>query len=160
MPSARGSNERFRGGPPPESQVVSKAELTGDLCVGSAPGETWRLGRRRACANSRHSGNARLRELIKRDSSYPDHFRSSVLQILPKTMARDGVLECEVVYKQKLGTGATGLKSTSHGLSRCCSNAARGESNVRAHFCSGRAEETGRVRFLDNGDTRNLPPIQ
>jgi hypothetical protein len=32
-----------------------------------------------------------------------------VLQILPKTMARDEVVRREALYKHKLGTRATGL---------------------------------------------------
>jgi hypothetical protein len=43
--------------------------------------------------------------------SDPEQFRFSVLQILPKTMARDEVLQRETLYKHKLGTRAKGLNS-------------------------------------------------
>jgi hypothetical protein len=56
-------------------------------------------------------GNVRLRELIRSDSDYPEQFRFSVLQILPKAMALDEVLQRETLYKLKLGTRATGLNS-------------------------------------------------
>jgi hypothetical protein len=85
------------------------AQGSGDLYIGSAYGEGGIWGRWRNYTNSGDGGNARLRELIRRDSSYPEQFRFSVLQILPKTMARDEVLQREVLYKHKLGTRATGL---------------------------------------------------
>ena len=56
--------------------------------------------------------NARLRELIKRDSDYPRRFCYSVLQVLPKTMARGEVFKREQLYKEKLGTRAQGLNVT------------------------------------------------
>lgn len=87
------------------------AQGTGDLYIGSAYGESGIWGRWRNYAISGDGGNVRLRELIKRDSAYPDQFRFSVLQILPKTMARDEVLKRETLYKHKLGTRATGLNS-------------------------------------------------
>ena len=47
--------------------------------------------------------------LFKLWSVYPNQFRFSVLQILPKTMARDEVVRREALHKRKLGTRATGL---------------------------------------------------
>jgi len=85
------------------------AEDCGDLYVGSAYGEEGIWGRWRSYAASGHGGNARLRALVKRDPSYPGHFRFSVLQVLPKTMAREEVLRREARYKEKLGTRAIGL---------------------------------------------------
>ncbi len=87
------------------------AQGSGDLYIGSAYGESGIWGRWRYYAISGDGGNVRLRELIKRDSAYPEQFRFSVLQILPKTMARDEVLKRETLYKRKLGTRATGLNS-------------------------------------------------
>ncbi len=87
------------------------AEGSGDLYVGSASGETGIWGRWRNYAISGDGGNVRLRELIRRNSDYPEEFRFSVLQILPKTMALDEVLQRETLYKLKLGTRATGLNS-------------------------------------------------
>jgi len=87
------------------------AEGSGDLYVGSASGETGIWGRWRNYAISGDGGNAKLRELINNDSNYPEQFRFSVLQILPKTMARHEVVQRETLYKYKLGTRATGLNS-------------------------------------------------
>ena len=56
-----------------------------------------------------HGGNALLRDLIARDPNYPSAFRFSLLQILPRTMAREEVIKREAVYKAKLGTRAKGL---------------------------------------------------
>jgi hypothetical protein len=85
------------------------AETSGDLYVGSASGEEGIWGRWRQYAISGDAGNALLRKLIKSDPAYPDRFRLSLLQILPKTMARDEILRREVLYKAKLGSRAKGL---------------------------------------------------
>lgn len=87
------------------------AQASGDLYVGSAYGESGIWGRWRNYASSGNGGNVRLRELITSNSAYPEQFRFSVLQILPKTMAREEVLKREMLYKNKLGTRATGLNS-------------------------------------------------
>jgi hypothetical protein len=87
------------------------AQRSGDLYVGSASGGDGIWGRWRNYAHSGDGGNVQLRELIGSDSSYPGQFRFSVLQILPKTMARDDVVRRETLYKHKLGTRATGLNS-------------------------------------------------
>jgi hypothetical protein len=50
-----------------------------------------------------------LRDLIAQDPADPNQFRFSVLQIVPKTMARDEVVRREALYKRKLGTRALGL---------------------------------------------------
>lgn len=85
------------------------AERTGDLYVGSASGEGGIWGRWRAYASNGHGGNALLRKLIRRDKAYPANLRFSILQILPKTMTRDEIIQREAIYKQKLGTRAQGL---------------------------------------------------
>lgn len=85
------------------------AEGSGYLYVGSATGDQGIWGRWREYAASGHGGNARLRALLRRDRAYPKGFRFLLLQVLPKTMARDEVLKREALYKRKLGTGATGL---------------------------------------------------
>lgn len=87
------------------------AEGTGDLYVGSASGEGGIWGRWRNYADSGDGGNARLRELIQRDTNYPKQFRFSVLQTLPKTMAREEVVRRESSYKQKLGKRAACLNA-------------------------------------------------
>lgn len=85
------------------------AERSGNLYVGSASGTEGIWGRWRNYANSGDGGNVKLREVIRNDSSYPEQFRFSVLQVLPKTMARDEVVRREALYKDKLGSRATGL---------------------------------------------------
>jgi hypothetical protein len=87
------------------------AQRSGDLYVGSAYGESGIWGRWRNYADSGHGGNAKLQELILHDPAYPQDFRFSVLQILPRTMARDEVLQRETSYKTKLGSRATGLNA-------------------------------------------------
>jgi hypothetical protein len=79
------------------------------MYVGSATGEGGIWARWRQYASSGHGGNSLLRDLIARDGTYPAQFRFSLLQILPKTMTRDEVIQREVLYKRKLGTRATGL---------------------------------------------------
>ncbi len=85
------------------------AETSGDLYVGSASGEGGVWGRWRQYAASGDGGNALLRDLIQRDAAYPDRFRFSLLQVLPKTMARDEISRRESFYKVKLGSRAKGL---------------------------------------------------
>jgi hypothetical protein len=87
------------------------AQTTGDLYVGSAYGVDGFWGRWSNYARSGDGGDIQLRELIARDSAYPGQFRFSVLQTLPKTMARDEVIRRETLYKNKLGTRAIGLNS-------------------------------------------------
>lgn len=85
------------------------AAASGDLYVGSAYGKDGIGGRWREYAKSGHAGNTLLRKMIRRESAYPSAFRFSLLQILPKTIARDELLRREALYKAKLGTRATGL---------------------------------------------------
>lgn len=88
---------------------VILAEGSGNLYVGSATGESGVWGRWRDYANSGHGGNVHLRKLMERNSSYPERFRFSILQILPKTMARARAHDIEELYKKKLGTRTIGL---------------------------------------------------
>jgi len=79
------------------------------MYVGSATGEGGIWARWQHYAYTGHGGNALLRDLIAQDPAYPNQCRFSVLQILPKTMARAEVIHREALYKRKLGTRATGL---------------------------------------------------
>lgn len=85
------------------------AESIGHLYVGSATGEAGIWGRWESYAKTGHASNSKLRALLASDSAYPEAFRFSILQILPKTMAREAVIEREARYKQKLGSRASGL---------------------------------------------------
>jgi hypothetical protein len=85
------------------------AQKTGDLYVGSAYGAGGIWGRWRTYAKSGHGNNVLLKHLLRKDRRYPGKFRFSILQILPKTIARDEILRREAIYKKKLGTRAIGL---------------------------------------------------
>jgi len=87
------------------------AQKSGHQYVGSASGEGGIWGRWGEYAKSGDGGNRQLRELIGVDSDYPAQFRFSVLRTLPRTMERAEVLRREALYKDKLGTRATGLNS-------------------------------------------------
>jgi hypothetical protein len=84
-------------------------ETTGELYVGSAYGVGGIWARWREYARTRHGGNKALRELIKHDPGYPENFRFSILQILPKTMTKEEIIGREAKYKVKLGSRAHGL---------------------------------------------------
>lgn len=87
-------------------------QKSGHQYVGSAYGADGIWGRWKNYAISGHGDNVQLRKLVESDSaSYPEQFRFSVLQILPKTMTRDEVINRETLYKRKLGSRATGLNS-------------------------------------------------
>lgn len=79
--------------------------------VGSASGTDGIWGRWRSYAITGHGGNDLLKKLVREDADYPEKFLFSVLQILPKSMARERVIEYESLYKEKLGSRATGLNS-------------------------------------------------
>jgi len=87
------------------------AQTSGKQYVGSAYGLKGIWGRWQQYAKSGHGGNVQLRELTQKDSSYPRQFRFSVLQVLPRTTSPETVLQRELLYKQKLGSRATGLNS-------------------------------------------------
>jgi len=85
------------------------ATTTGAQYVGSAHGVDGFWGRWASYGNDGHGGNKLLKDLIARDSAYPEAFSYSILQILPLTFARSEVLKWESLYKQKLGSRAVGL---------------------------------------------------
>jgi hypothetical protein len=87
------------------------AETRGKLYVGSATGAEGIWGRWREYAKTGHGGNILLRELTETDKEYPKAFRFSVLQILPRSMTREDVIEHEARFKAKLGCLAHGLNS-------------------------------------------------
>jgi hypothetical protein len=87
------------------------ATTTGRQYIGSASGAEGIWGRWAAYASDGHGGNEKLRELIEKDPAYPEAFNYSILQVLPRSLARAEVLDWEGRFKQKLGTLATGLNS-------------------------------------------------
>jgi hypothetical protein len=85
---------------------------SGEQYVGSAYGASGIWGRWRSYAKSGHGGNAKFKKLVRHNRTvFPEQFRFSVLQILPKTMAFSEVVRRETQYKHKLGTRARGLNS-------------------------------------------------
>lgn len=82
------------------------------MYVGSAYGTDGIWGRWSDYARDGHGGNTLLKDLVASDPDYPRAFSYSILQILPKTLAKDDVIEREGCYKRKLGTRATGLNSS------------------------------------------------
>ena len=87
------------------------AETSGNLYVGSAYGANGIWGRWEQYAKTGHGNNKRLIELLGVDTDYPEKFRFSLLQILPKTFTRDEVIARESLYKRKLGSKAFGLNA-------------------------------------------------
>ena len=82
---------------------------TGKQYVGSAYGKDGLLGRWSCYINSRHGHNKLMKELI---CAYPERyhqFQFSILQILPKTMTDDEVIQTEQLYKKKLLTTQFGM---------------------------------------------------
>jgi hypothetical protein len=85
------------------------AQSSGHQYVGSAYGLDGIWGRWLQYAINGHGGNSNLRDLMASDSAYPNAFRFSVLQVLPKTTTAPEVIRWETQYKAKLGSRATGL---------------------------------------------------
>ena len=85
------------------------AETTGLLYVGAAYGEHGIWGRWTDHAANGHGGAALLRDLTQSKPEYPESFRYSVLQVLPKSATENEVRRWEKLYKKKLGTLEKGL---------------------------------------------------
>ena len=82
---------------------------SGKQYVGSAYGENGLLGRWSCYAQTHHGHNKRMRELLE---EYPQRYHSfqfSILQILPKTITSEGVVQVEQEFKRKLLTVSFGL---------------------------------------------------
>ena len=87
------------------------AETTGEQYVGSAYGLSGIWGRWQRYASNGHAGNKLLEQIVNDDAAYPNAFRYSVLQVLPKSTKDAEVIRWETQYKVKLGTRATGLNA-------------------------------------------------
>jgi len=87
------------------------AETTGEQYVGSAYGLEGIWGRWQQYVANGHGNNKLLRKIIKDDPAYPNAFRFSLLQVLPKTTKDSEVIRWETQYKNKLGSRATGLNA-------------------------------------------------
>ena len=84
---------------------------TGKQYIGSAYGIEGILGRWKYYVETGgHGENKKLKELFSdKGKDYTKNFRFSILHILSKTLAREEVIKWEGIYKEKLGTRATGL---------------------------------------------------
>jgi hypothetical protein len=87
------------------------AEKSGEQYVGSAYGVSGIWGRWQQYAANGHGGNKLLEQIVKDDAAYPNAFRYSVLQVLPKSTKDAEVIRWESQYKVKLGSRATGLNA-------------------------------------------------
>jgi hypothetical protein len=87
------------------------ATKTGKQYVGSAYGTKGIWGRWTAYARNGHGGNQLLKALMARDVAYPAAFSYSILQILPNSLTKNEVIKCEQLFKEKLGSRATGLNA-------------------------------------------------
>ena len=82
---------------------------TGKQYVGSAYGKDGLLGRWSCYVNSLHGNNKLMKELICDHPERYHHFQFSILQILPKTVTDDEVIQTESLYKKKLLTVPFGM---------------------------------------------------
>lgn len=87
------------------------ATTTGQQYIGSARGAAGIWGRWGNYAVDGHGGNLLLKELVARNPDYPQAFQYSILHVLPPTTTSSEVFRWERIYKQKLGTRATGLNA-------------------------------------------------
>ncbi len=86
------------------------AEQSGRQYVGSACGLEGIWGRWKSYAANGHGGNEGLKGLLADEHIlYPQGFRFSILQVLPKTTLLEEVLRWEAINKGKLGSKVMGL---------------------------------------------------
>lgn len=87
--------------------IVDKSD--GKQYIGSAYSESGIFDRWKCYVETKHGGNKQMEELI---CNYPERFENfqfSILQILPKTLTQDEVINVEDLYKQKLLSKEFGL---------------------------------------------------
>ena len=77
---------------------------TGKQYVGSASGDVGLLNRWKCYTETKHGNNKRLIELLQNDPDRYLKFQFSILQILPKTITSEDVIQYENLYKEKLMT--------------------------------------------------------
>lgn len=81
----------------------------GKQYVGSAYGDGGLLGRWKCYVETKHGGNKEMVDLICNHPERFQHFQFSILQILPKMITNEGVIQMESLYKKKLMTKEFGL---------------------------------------------------
>lgn len=77
--------------------------------MGSAYGKDGLLGRWTCYINSLHGHDKLIKELLCAYPEHDHHFPFSILQILPKTVTDDAVIQTEGLYKKKLLTIPFGM---------------------------------------------------
>ena len=85
------------------------AENSGEQYVGSAYGLDGIWGRWLQYATNGHGGNNLLKQLTQHSDEYPEKFRFSILQVLPRTTKKSEVIRWESIFKRKLGSRSFGL---------------------------------------------------
>ena len=77
--------------------------------VGSAYGGGGLFERWKCYVETFHGGNVRMKKLLEKHPDRYRRFQFSILQILPKTVTEDSVIETEALYKRKLMSIQFGL---------------------------------------------------
>ena len=84
--------------------------ITGNQYVGSAYGKNGIMGRWTRYSKDGHGGNVKLQELLGAcGSEYAANFSFTILQTVSTSLSRREVIECENIWKDKLGSRAFGL---------------------------------------------------
>lgn len=86
-------------------------ETDGKQYIGSAYGEGGLLARWKCYVDTKHGGDAKLKEIICNSPERYENFQFSILQVLPKTISPEEVIEIENLYKNKLLTRKFGLNT-------------------------------------------------
>lgn len=81
----------------------------GKQYVGSAYGKNGLLGRWKTYVETKHGNDKGIKELICNFPERYQNFQFSILQILPKTLTDDEVIQYESLYKRKLLSREFGL---------------------------------------------------
>lgn len=83
--------------------------ISGKQYVGSAYGNNGLMGRWTTYVKTKHGGNKKIIELLNDHPERYKDFQFSVLQILPKNITNDEVINIENLWKNKLQTREFGL---------------------------------------------------
>lgn len=81
----------------------------GQLYVGSAYNKDGLLGRWREYIQTKHGGNKLMKEKLKQYPERYKDFQFSVLQILPKNLSDEQVIQTESLWKKKLSSLQFGM---------------------------------------------------
>lgn len=83
--------------------VITDTE-NGKLYIGSSYGNDGLLGRWTEYAKTKHGGNKKLEELMKKNPQQYKKFQYSILQLLPKNITSEMAVDAENKWKEKLCT--------------------------------------------------------